>query len=456
VTPNPPDIGGKGPGDVDFCVLRPPPVDANVVVLGAGLAGLSASYHLGGAAPIYEATQLCGGLAASREVQGFTFDFTGHLLHFRVPYCRALVASLLGEELRTHRRNAWIHLDGDRVKYPFQANLHDLPEAKRQECLDGFLATRGQQTRSRNFEEWVRNHFGEGIARHFMLPYNSKLWRYPLDQMSCAWIDSLIPQPNAAEVIEGARGGTDREFGYNIEFAYPQHGGIGRLAESFAPSVGPIHYGARARRVDPERRVVEFDDGTTVEYETLVSSIPLPVLLRLLDPCPPEIKTAASQLVWNSIININLGLDGRLDHDVHWIYFPEAEYVFYRAGFASNICPGSVPAGKSSMYIEVSFRGENPHARPELERRVVADLGRAGLLDDPSRIELTDYNVLPFAYVIYDLRYGETTRALHDYLLARGIHSIGRFGRWRYYSMEQTILDGQQCAADIRSAVAVR
>lgn len=446
-----------------------PPVDRHVVVLGGGLAGLSAAYHLGGQVPVYEAADVLGGLCASHRVDGYTFDLTGHLLHFRVPYCRELVAGLLQEELLHHHRKAWIHYGTDaatasRVKYPFQANLHDLPADVRAECLDGFLAaveqwkadnsSAGGRTRSRNFREWILARFGAGIARHFMLPYNAKLWQYPLDKMSSAWIDSLVPQPNVDEVVKGAAGPPPREFGYNIDFAYPRTGGIGRLAEAFGRELGPLHLGMRAVRIDPERRVVHFGDGSETRYETLVTSIPLPVLLRLLDPCPAEIRALADQLRWNSIVNLNLGVDGQVDPSVHWMYFPDPAITFYRVGVASNFAPESAPPGKSSMYVEVSYRGEDPHTPDVLTERIIDDLLRVGLLERRGQVEVTDFNRLPYAYVIYDLAYTETTGRLHQYLEAADIHSIGRFGRWRYYSMEQTILDGKTCAEDIRAAVA--
>jgi protoporphyrinogen oxidase len=436
----------------DQMAMRDPVALREVVVLGAGLAGLSAAYHLGGFSPVYESSEIIGGLAASRRQNGFTFDYTGHLLHFRVPSIRDLVASLLGPALRFYRRNSAIHIGGLEVKYPFQANLHDLPEPMRRECLEGFLAVSGQRRRSVNFEEWIRHRFGKGIARHFMIPYNAKLWRYPLEQMSCSWIDSLIPQPDVEEVIRGAEGPPQREFGYNIEFAYPL-GGIGELARAFAHHIERVQTRARAVAIDPQRREVRFADGQRVGYRSLISTMPLPNLVRLLDPCPPELATLAKRLVWNSIINVNLGVAGPARTNRHWIYFPEPDYIFYRVGCPSNFAVDVAPPGDHAMYVEVSYRDACPD-QAQLLQRVLADLRRVGLLTPEQVVRVCEVNDLRFAYVIYDLDYGESTRALHAQLRALDIHSIGRFGRWRYYSMEQAMLDGRQCAEEIAAQLA--
>jgi len=415
-------------------------------VLGAGLAGLSASYHLGGDAPIYEASDRVGGLCSSRQIDGFTFDHTGHLLHFRVPYTRDLVSKLLEQPLLYHHRKSWVYTQGNWIKYPFQANLHDLPAKIREECVDEFLAVQGSHARSQNFEEWILNHFGKGIARHFMIPYNEKLWRFPLDRMSCSWIDCLIPQPDPEEVLKGASGPAPRDYGYNIQFGYPETGGIGRLAEAFVPHVGPIQFQSRAIRIDPLQRTVFFEDGTSTVYRSLVSTMPLPVLLKLLDPIPERIVQHGKNLIWNSIINLNLGIDRANITDKHWIYFPDQEQSFYRVGFPANFSPDSVPPGKSSMYVEVSYRGQNLHPPDELTHRVVEELIQVGLLRSHEEVILSEYNDIKHAYVIYDLNYRQVTRETHEYLESQGIFSIGRFGRWRYYSMEQTMLDGRDSA----------
>ena len=160
------------------------------VILGGGLAGLGCALRLDGAGASYrlhEAEDRVGGLARSQTREGFTFDATGHWLHLRDPETRSLVDDLLGEDATWVERSAWIHTHQVYVPYPFQTNTWALPEDLRHECLMGFIDARYgeggralQERRPRTFREHVLHSLGEGIARHFMVPYNRKLWKVPL------------------------------------------------------------------------------------------------------------------------------------------------------------------------------------------------------------------------------------------------------------------------------------
>src|SRR2546426_214873 len=212
-----------------------------VVVLGAGLTGLSAAYHLGAPSVVIESEAEVGGLARTRVKDGFTFDCTGHLLHLKDPRVVALVDAILPDAFSRHERRALIFSKGVYTPYPFQANLHGLPPEVVQECVGAFVealvrrAAEGEPDPSRlNFRDWTERSFGAGIARHFLVPYNTKLWRTDLDEIECGWVSWSIPRPTLKEVLDGAFGTTVRGLGYNPTFLYPRRGGISVLPEALA------------------------------------------------------------------------------------------------------------------------------------------------------------------------------------------------------------------------------
>ena len=101
-----------------------------IIVLGAGLAGLSVAWHLqkkGIECLVFEKESEVGGLCRSKTIKGFTFDCDGHLLHFKHRHAFNLVKSLLGNNLTEHKRSSWVYFDSSYIPYPFQANLHGLP-----------------------------------------------------------------------------------------------------------------------------------------------------------------------------------------------------------------------------------------------------------------------------------------------------------------------------------------
>ena len=433
-----------------------------IVILGAGLTGLSAAFHLQplGSLVLERETEV-GGLCRTRVEAGFTFDCTGHLLHLRDAGVRALVERILPDAFARHDRRALVHSHGVYTPYPFQANLHGLPPAVVQECVGGFVESllrrerEGEPDLSRlGFREWVEKTFGAGIARHFMIPYNTKLWRTDLDDVECGWGSWSIPRPALKEVLAGALGATVRGLGYNPSFLYPRSGGIAVLPEALAARCPDIRLGATVTVVDAAARTVALADGSTVAYEALISTLPLDRLLSITSGLPGDLPRVPERLRAVRVLNISLGIDRASIAGAHWIYFPEPDYSFYRVGFPASLSADLVPRGCSSLYVERSLLRNEPFDEDEVVDRAAADLRRAGLLWRGDRIVYRRVGVLDPAYVIYDrFRAAHLPRILET-LRALGIHSTGRFGAWEYNSMEGAIRAGLEVAARLRPSFA--
>src|SRR6476660_7928151 len=199
-----------------------------VVVIGGGLAGASAAYHLLDHDPIlFERESSVGGLCRSFRQDGFTFDCTGHLIHLRNQYVKDLVAKLLPNAFNSHERFASIYSKAVTTPYPFQANTYGLPPEVVKQCVMGFVETLQSSSNgtSHNFHDWIVKTFGCGIAEHFMLPYNEKFWKQDLRTITSDWVSWSIPKPSLDEVMNGALGLTNKGMGYNPRFIYPRNGG---------------------------------------------------------------------------------------------------------------------------------------------------------------------------------------------------------------------------------------
>ena len=429
-----------------------------IVVLGAGLAGLSAAYHLQDEDDVLvlEREERPGGLCRSVVKDGFTFDLTGHLLHLRRPEIRKLVDELIpSDQFMKIDRRAFIHSHGVLTPYPFQVNTHGLPAEVVAECLSGFVeATRGgavgpEEAASVSFKQWVMRTFGRGIARHFMLPYNEKLWLTDLDQVTCDWVSWSIPRPSLEEVIDGALGISRKAFGYNPTFLYPKRGGIQVLPAALASRVRNVQCGTRIVAVDTARRTITTEAGQRISYDRLVSTLPLPVLLSIAGDLPAWTAEAAGRLRHVAVINLNIGIDRVAHRDKHWIYFPGKEYPFYRAGFPASFTPEAAPEGCSSMYLEVAVRPGEPWSEDRLYEQAIAGLRRAGLMTETDRILTRATFYIDPAYVIYDSHRRAAVPKIQAELVSRGIHSIGRYGGWYYNSMEDSLADGRALALEI-------
>jgi protoporphyrinogen oxidase len=199
---------------------------------------------------------------------------------------------------------------------------------------------------------------------------------------------------------------------------------------------------------------VTLSSGDRVPYAHLVSTIPLPELMKRLDPFPDELRAPFEALNWASVLCLNLGVRRANISDKSWVYFPEKKFVFYRAGFPMNFTPHVVPPGCSSMYVEVSHRPGRELPKEATFRRVREGLIAAGILKKADEIPVVSHLPIRYAYVIYDENRSEALRAIFSWLKGNaGVTSIGRYGGWKYSFMEEAILDGKRTAEDLMASL---
>ncbi len=425
-----------------------------IVILGGGLAGLSAAWHLrkkGIKSVIYEKEPESGGLCRSKIVKGFTFDYDGHLLHFRDQYVLDLIRNELGLELKQHERSSWVYSFGRYIPYPFQANLCFLPPKIASRCLKDFIKVSSNNTsrnKYRNFHTWVKNSFGEGISRHFMFPYNRKFWGYPLNKMNCEWVDSFIPKPRLSDLALSYLSKEGKGLGYNSTFWYPAKGGINQLPQALERKHCKVYKKCQVDKIDLDKKQITFNGKERDSFDVLISTIPLPELARIVSPLPPRILNYLGLLRWNSIFNLNLGLSRVFHKNMHWVYFPEASDIFFRAGFPHNFGNRIVPSNRSSVYVEVSYR--NSLSKNNLAPRIINNLKSKGLLESESDILAKDINNIKYGYPIYDLNYLKARNNISSFFLNQDVILCGRYGSWKYMSMEDAILDGKRVADQMK------
>ncbi len=420
-----------------------------IVIIGGGLAGLSAGYHLEEHNPVLlEKEAAIGGLCRSFTQDGFTFDCTGHLVHLKNEYTKDLVARLLPDAFCAHERRAAVFSNSTTTPYPFQANTYGLPPEIVKECVAGFVESMrsGSNGSAGNFYDWVIHTFGTGIAKHFMLPYNEKFWKQDLRGITSDWVSWSIPKPTLEEVVNGALGLTNKGMGYNPKFIYPRRGGIDCLPRALARRIKTVHTNEVVKYIDPKKKYVRMANGREEPYDLLISTLPLPLAYRMLKDVPETLVHHAQGLRAISVLNINVGVDRPKISGQHWIYYPEDRFIFSRVGFPANFSSSVAPEGTSSMYIEITH---HPHETIDVEaafERSVADLGSCGILRGGDRVLTRHVIDIAYAYVVFDEHRQTHLQNLINYLETRDIYTAGRYGRWDYYSMEDSILSGKKAA----------
>lgn len=420
------------------------------IILGGGLAGLSACTHSDGV--IYEQNEVAGGHAKSHTKDGFTFDEGIHVLHTGDEYVLQLLENV-NAGLEVKERNAWIASNGAMTRYPFQANTYGLPPHIIKDCLLGFVQNDfNDRERIRNYEDWIYFMFGKGIAEHFMIAYSKKFWGVDPKELTTEWVNVRHPRPSLEEVISGAIEDQTKGFGVNAVFRYPREGGFGRIAESLANKCGErIRYGMKATGIDVAKKRAQFNNERWIEYDRLVTTLPLPDLIALMPDAPRGVREAVGMLRTNSILVVNLGVDRPNISDKHWIYYLEREFSFVRVSFPANWAKSVCPPGTSAISAEIAYGHDNPlpESRERMVDRVVQDLLKAKVLTPDDRIVFSETIDIKYGYVIFDGNRRRAVDTIHDYLKTVNIVPCGRYGSWAYLWSDEAILSGKMAAEKV-------
>jgi len=352
-----------------------------------------------------------------------------------------------------HRRRSAIYSSGVITPYPFQVNTHGLPSAVVRDCLLGFVqalihAEKKPGTPD-NFFDWIHYTFGPGFAEHFFLPFNEKFFKTSLKNLTPDWASWSVPRPELRDVINGALGIREKEFGYNVEFYYPE-GGIEDLVRALASSLArPVQTSVELKEVMAREKRAILSTGEEVRYDRLLSTVPLDRLIALLADAPAEIKELAKGLKVLSVLCVNLGINGPSLSDQHWLYVPEPGFIFHRIGFYSNFM--RLPAGKNALYLEITLPGPVSEAMKEdvkyYSSRATAEFrGLPPFRDAEHTIEVVETMVLDHGYVLYNRPRKEHLPRIMAWLREQGIEPLGRYGRWEYSTMEDALRQGREAA----------
>lgn len=423
-----------------------------LVILGAGLAGLSAAYHSQAGSPSGETLLLerrarPGGHTITHRQDGHVFDLTGHWLHLRGAHSLDWIRSLDPHvDWEPIPRRAEIYLSGRHLPYPFQTNLHALSPQQRKRCLDSLPEFIPQKSSAQDFEAYVLERFGQGMAELFFRPYNEKLWGCPLSELRADCMSRFLPRPDLETIRAGARGPLTQPQGYNACFYYPKQGGIDHLPRALAAKIQAdprksLRCGHRVTRVDFKARHVQTEscDGVqTHAFDQLISTMPLPELLAVIADLPESIETRARQLKWSSWRYLDLGLNTPGPRRAQWMYVPDPEISFFRVGCSTFACPATAPAGEASVCVELADRqGTLNHDA------IVADLIKVGMLGEQEDLKFVHERRIEYAYVHFDHNYAAARKEIFDFLDHHRVQSIGRYGGWDYGSMEDSLDAGR-------------
>jgi protoporphyrinogen oxidase len=404
------------------------------LIVGAGVSGLAtAAFSPDPDYLVLEAEREIGGYCKTVRRSGFVWDYSGHFFHFKHPDIERWLRDRMAEQtIRVVNKRSFISHGGRLIDFPFQKNIHQLPQDEFIDCLHDLFFAASSNAPETNFKEMLYRRFGRSIAEKFLIPYNEKLYACDLAELDRDAMGRFFPHADLPAIIRNMK--VPDNASYNATFTYPEGGAI-EYVKALASAVRPEALCLEEPLVglDLARRVARTP-SREITFERLVSSMPFNRLARL-----SGLAHDAAAFSWNKVLVFNLGFDRKGPRDVHWIYYPDRERVFYRIGFYDNI----FETDRMSLYVEIGFPTAATIDEPAVRARVLEDLRREGLVTDHQLVAEHSVVMDP-AYVHINQASQAEHRRLAVLLAEHGVHSIGRYGGWTYCSIEDNIVEARR------------
>jgi protoporphyrinogen oxidase len=444
-----------------------------IVILGAGLAGISASFHLGhDRCMLYEKNYYPGGHIHTEFLDGFTWDEGPHISFTKHQYVRELFEANVDGEYLEYPVETGNYFQGSWIPHPAQSNLYAVPEPLRQRCLEDFLAMRRKEVGAspETYQDWLQFAFGETFATTFPSAYTRKYWTTDAQNLSTDWVGERMYFPSVDDVTRGAAAPLPRQTHYIKNIRYPARGGYMAYANKMVEAAR-IEFNHELVHVSFDDRTLFFSNGSRVGFSKLVNTLPLPVLIQRSD-APADVQVAATRLSCSSLLIVNVAADHPTARPENWIYVYDEDKYTTRINCTELLSPNNAPAGKTGIQVEVYFSKYKPATEsPErIAAKVCSELVEMGLIKSLEAITAVHTKFVPWANVIFDHDRRVALDQVLDWLSQKGLRRedddlepitdwdrklaeplpdegqslflAGRYAQWKYYWTDDCVLRG--------------
>lgn len=449
------------------------------LILGAGLSGLSASFHLGhGRCLVLEKNASPFGLVHSYSSANYTWDLGPHVSFTKNEYVKDLFSGNVEGEFNELDANVGNYYAGHWVDHPVQANLFQISEPLRSRCVESFLETNRNHNsiEIKNYRDWLNQSLGKVITDNFVAPYTRKYWTTDPENLGVDWIGSRVFKPSIEAVINGANGNPVRNGHYISKIRYPKYGGFQSFAEKFAVGAN-ILTNRKVVKVDPRKKIVICDDLTTYSYDKLIVTIPLPEFVRTIECLDSSVTNAAEKLACSQLLLINVEVPHVVERPEQWFYVYDENKFSTRITFTEKLSGNNAPQGRSGIQVEVYFSCYRPYNgnSEEIAKKVVYELLEMGLIESEAiaRECVVNTRWLEYANIIFDHERRKSLEHIFGFLAPLGlarkddeldattdwgspgglndgnIFLLGRFGEWKYYWSDDAVLCGKRIAESL-------
>ncbi|MBL4716468.1 MAG: FAD-dependent oxidoreductase [Bacteroidia bacterium] len=434
----------------------------NIAILGGGPAGLSAGYYARKNQldfTLYEASEKTGGNAVTFKSGDFYYDSGAHRFHDKIPEVTNEVKSLMGDSLKEINVPSQIYNQGKYLDFPISP-LNVIKNLGIRKCLSIGTEVLGQRSNGNpnNFKSVAINKYGKTLAELFLLNYSEKLWGIPPDQLSVQVSGKRLKGLTIKTLLKELIGSnTAKTKHLDGSFYYPDFG-IGQIMDCLAEKCSSenIKLNKRVSKIRHENFIpgsIEFTDGSSTKANQIISTLPISILLEILEPAPPtEILSIARDLKFRNIKLVAFFIDKKQISNNASLYFPDAQLPFTRIYEPRNRSVKMAPKGKTSLIVEIpcfdtdQIWNENDHVIIE---RIKSQLIQLSFIEEKDIINAEVQNIKN-AYPVLERDVDEKLTEIQNYLCQfKNLHLIGRSGTYKYNHIHDLLYSGKMIINNI-------
>ena len=414
------------------------------LIIGAGISGLTFANFIKDDYLIIEKENEVGGYCRTIKKGEYLWDYAGHFFHFKTDEMKKLFEDLMkDEELIFQEKNTKIYYGDRLIDYPFQMNIHQLPQQEFIDCLYD-LYNKNEKENYESFLDMLYGKFGKSIVEKFLKPYNEKLYACDLNNLDKDAMGRFFPYANLNQIINNMK--EENNNSYNNTFLYPKNGAgsfLNKLYENLDKE--KVELMNEIKKIDLKNKTVITKNDEVINYQYLINTSPLNNLLELID----NTEKLRENISYNKVLVFNLGFEKKSNFKEHWIYFPQKDINFYRVGFYDNI----LMSDKLSMYIEIGYEKKSKISEDDIKKQLnltLQNLKKVGIVEDDNK--LVDYStiVMNTAYPHINSENNKEIKEFEKYLNDNSVYTIGRYGAWTYCSMEDCMISAKELAEKLK------
>lgn len=412
----------------------------NNLIIGGGISGLTLANYITDYL-IVEKDSSLGGYARTHYVDDYIWDYAGHFFHFKTDEFKSMfINSMDKKDYIIKNKNTYIYFEDKLIDYPFQMNIHELSKDKFIDCLYDLFNKQEKEVYT-NFLDMLYGKFGISITEMFLKPYNEKLYATDLTKLDKDAMGRFFPYANISEIINNMKNHSNTS--YNNTFMYPKKGAqviVNKLCEKV--DMNKVMLNTSVTSIDLNKKEVTLSTKEVISYNNLINTIPFNKFLSLLNI--QEYTNFSNELSYNKVLVFNLGFDKKSTYNnTDWIYFPDKNINFYRAGFYDNI----LSTDKLSMYIEIGYSKESIIDESTINKELsltLDNLKKCKIIDDTFKLVKYESIIMDPAYVHIDTLHDKLVKEIINDLETKNVYSVGRYGSWTYSSMEDAMLQSKE------------